>query len=91
MRALASLLLLWSVPAHAMNWEGHDDWMTDMEPAALYKRAAPHASPRASPLPDGGCPERASKAVNNPYEQIPLGPGNCPERPPDPPGREAER
>lgn len=82
MRAtLPSLLLLCSVlapvPAHAMNWEGHDDWMADMEPAVIYEKAAPHAAPR----PEVDCPVSHEEAEDNPYEQIPLDRHNCPARP----------
>ena len=73
MRAiLPGLLLLGSMPAHAMNWEGHDDWMADMEPALIYQEAAPHAVPRKG----GGCPLPREEAQDHPednaYEQIPL-------------------
>ena len=89
MRAiLPGLMLLWSMPAHAMNWEGHDDWMADMEPALIYQEAAPHAAP-----PQGNrCPESQEEArhtaANNAYEQIPLAAHGCPA---SPPAADAER
>jgi hypothetical protein len=88
MRALLPCLLLppllWPLPAHAMNWEGHDDWMTDMEPAVVYEEAAPHAVPRKA----GGCAARPENdqddADHNPYEQIPLARHACPDPRPAP-------
>ena len=82
MRALAlSLLLVLPASAQAMNWEGKDDWMADMEPAVIYEESAPHATP----LPEEACaaePER--KAENNPYEQVPLARHDCPAGRPEP-------
>ena len=82
MRAILPCLLLppllWPLPAHAMNWEGHDDWMTDMEPAVVYEESAPHAVP----LKPDGCPARRvndqDEPNHNPYEQIPLARHACP-------------
>ena len=72
--ALSSLLMLCSGPALAMNWEGHDDWMADMEPALTYEQAVPHAMPRKG---QGSCPQTAEQTEHNPYEQIPLSAHGC--------------
>ena len=82
MRALlTSLLMLLPAAAQAMNWEGKDDWMADIEPAVTYEKSAPHARP----LPDPACPVKPEKkAEDNPYEQVPLNPPGCPS---DPAGR----
>jgi hypothetical protein len=86
MRAILPSLALLLLPgiAHAMNWEGHDDWMADMEPAVIYEKSAPHASPR----PQQGCTAGSEEARDNPYEQIPLDRRDCPALPP---GGEGER
>ena len=82
MRALALiLLLLLPASAQAMNWEGKDDWMADMEPAVIYEEASPHATP----LPDAACAaEPEEKAEKNPYEQVPLARHDCPTDRPEP-------
>jgi hypothetical protein len=79
MRSFLPSLMLLVLPAsaHAMNWEGKDDWMTEMEPAAVYEQAAPHARPQ----PDRPCPVGKAELKDNPYEQIPLDRHGCP---PDP-------
>ena len=78
MRALLTCLTigcagLAHVPAHAMNWEGHDDWMADAGPALDYRHAAPHAV--IVPESARSCAERAS--AGNPYEQVPLDTHDC--------------
>ncbi len=75
MRAIlmSLLLLLPTTTAQAMNWEGHDDWMTTMEPAVAYENAVPHASPRGP----RSCAATAGDAKDNPYEQIPLDQDRC--------------
>jgi hypothetical protein len=79
MRALLpGLLLLLPVPASAMNWEGKDDWMADMEPAAVYEASAPHASP-----PQAACKPLRETPPDNPYEQVPLERHACPGEPPE--------
>jgi hypothetical protein len=82
MRALAlGVLLVLPPSAQAMNWEGKEDWMADMEPAVIYEGAVPHATPP----PDAACaaaPEQ--KAENNPYEQVPLPRHDCPAGSPEP-------
>ena len=60
-------LLFWPLPALAMNWEGHDDWLED-HPAAV---ALEQEADQARPLPPTPCGERQSGA-DNPYEQVPL-------------------
>lgn len=65
-------LLAWPLPALAMNWEGHDDWMED-HPAAV---ALEGQAGEARPLPPTPCGERQSGA-DNPYEQVPLRENSC--------------
>ena len=79
MRAFAAMLigclLMPSSPAQAMNWEGHDDWMVDMEPARILAQEAPHAAPKSLKR----CWTGSAPATANPYEQIPLDHmGDCP-------------
>lgn len=61
--------------ARAMNWEGHDDWMVDMEPARILEAEASPATKR----PLRPCPTGHDAAPANPYEQILLPHrGDCP-------------
>ena len=69
---LSLLLSACAGPAFAMNWEGHDDWMTDMSHAQIYAAAVPEAVPR----PSRDCPGSGASR-SNPYEQIPLRPDAC--------------
>jgi hypothetical protein len=75
---LISLFLacLLPVPAIAMNWEGHDDWMLDFQPAYTLESLAPNARP----LPPRDCPVKPEDVKKNPYEQIPLPRHKCPEK-----------
>ena len=75
MRALLPSLMLVLLPAaaQAMNWEGKDDWMTDMEPAVIYEESTPHAKPP----PEKTCQTGEKKLKDNPYEQVPLGRHAC--------------
>ena len=61
-----------ALPAHAMNWEGHDDWMADL-PAAIELQAATDAAP----LPPRSFRPCQAEARPNPYEQIPLASITC--------------
>jgi hypothetical protein len=75
MRMLAIIALLAGTqPAFAMNWEGHDDWMSEFPPAQAFIEAAPDAK---SPAPRD-CPMGPVARSDNPYEQIPLPRHNCP-------------
>ena len=65
-------LLSWPLPALAMNWEGHDDWMED-HPAAV---ALAQEADQVRPLPPTPCSEHPSEADND-YEQVPLREGPC--------------
>lgn len=79
MKWLAAIALLSSsVPALAMNWEGHDDWMADHPAAVALERQVEEARP----LPPAPCGARLS-AAGNPYEQVPL-PGSPCTAPPVP-------
>lgn len=60
-------LLSLPIPALAMNWEGHDDWMED-HPAAVALERQMH---QARPLPPTPC-EAPKPVGDNPYEQVPL-------------------
>ena len=82
MRALAlGVLLVLPSAAQAMNWEGKEDWMADMEPAVIYEDSVPHATP----LPEEACAAKPEKkAENNPYEQVPLARHDCPAGSPEP-------
>ena len=71
------MLLFLPASAQAMNWEGKDDWMADMEPAVVYEDSAPHARPK----PDRPCPVSKAEVKDNPYEQIPLDRHDCPPEP----------
>ena len=76
MRALLTCLLIaWSGPALAMNWEGHDDWMADLEPAQVYRESVPVA--RVPPRRAEACPADRPAAGANPYEQVPLAGHDC--------------
>jgi hypothetical protein len=61
-------------PAHAMNWEGHDDWMGDYQLGLEYAGGG-----RADPAPLPPC--EATETALNPYEQVPLPNQNCRDMP----------
>ena len=74
MRMLAIIALLAGTqPAFAMNWEGHDDWMTEFPPVQPFIEAMPVTKP----LPRD-CSLGPVARADNPYEQIPLPRHNCP-------------
>lgn len=79
MRKLKAMLIVSSLmpaPAHAMNWEGHDDWMVDMEPARILAEDMPPPARK----PPRTCPPAHGVSSANPYEQIPLAhTGDCPQ------------
>ena len=60
---------------YAMNWEGHDDWMTEQDHAKRLLNSVPHAKPLTSAFPS--CQEREEKHARNPYEQRPIAGVNC--------------
>ena len=60
---------------YAMNWEGHDDWMTEQDHAERLLNSVPHAKPLTSAFPS--CQEREEKHARNPYEQRPIAGVNC--------------
>ncbi len=84
MRFLMTLLLVWATPsaALALNWEGHDEWMTEMPAAIQYDQAHPEAAAKWKLKP---CAE-----PRNAYDQVPLPGRNCteadrlPKKPPEP-------
>ncbi|WP_421694658.1 hypothetical protein [Aestuariivirga sp.] len=76
MRRLLFLVLIGCAsPAQAMNWEGHDDWMADIDPAIAFEHSVPQAA--AIPAVPARCKEGESTKANNPYEQIPLPHHDC--------------
>jgi hypothetical protein len=75
MRMLAVIALLASAQsAFAMNWEGHDDWMSEFPPVQPFI----DATPEAKPPPPRDCPVEPVTRADNPYDQIPLPQHNCP-------------
>jgi hypothetical protein len=70
------LVLSASAPmAFAMNWEGHDDWLTEEAHAQALRSTLPKATPIAKAFPL--CAERAALHAHNPYEQRPISGINC--------------
>jgi hypothetical protein len=61
--------------AFAMNWEGHDDWLTEEAHAQALRTTLPKATPIAKAFPL--CAEREVLHAHNPYEQRPLVGINC--------------
>ncbi|MBM3637345.1 MAG: hypothetical protein FJX04_09845 [Alphaproteobacteria bacterium] len=74
---LLIIIILFCAPdkADAMNWEGHDDWMTEQQHAKKLLNSVPHAKPLTSAFPS--CQEREEKHARNPYEQRPIAGVNC--------------
>jgi hypothetical protein len=68
---LSSALL--STAGRALNWEGHDDWMLDDTLFRSFTDLVPKAPPAKLPT----CEERARRAAENVYEQVPLPGINC--------------
>ena len=67
--------------AHAINWQGHDDWLETLPHALELKRELRDARPRPSADPaKPSCQERkdVGKVRENPYE---LGQSLCDEKP----------
>ena len=82
------LVLSSSAPmAIAMNWEGHDDWLTEEAHARALRSTLPKATPIAKAFPL--CAERAALHAHNAYEQRPIAGINCidPKDTPDQPVR----
>ena len=71
MRIFIPLVLISaSAPAAlALNWEGHDEWMTEMPAALEYDQAHPEAAAKWKLKP---CAE-----PQNAYDQVPLPGRNC--------------
>jgi hypothetical protein len=72
---MAVLLVCVAQKTYAMNWEGHDDWMTEQDHAKRLLNSVPHAKPLTSAFPS--CQEREEKHARNPYEQRPIAGVNC--------------
>lgn len=80
-KSIIPLILILVLPvcapqkSYAMNWEGHDDWMTEQEHAKRLLNSVPHAKPLTSAFPS--CQEREEKHARNTYEQRPIAGVNC--------------
>jgi len=68
-------LLCVSHSAFAINWEGHDDWLTEEAHAHALRSALPKATPIAKAFPL--CAEREALHAHNHYEQRPIAGINC--------------
>ncbi|MEZ5923686.1 MAG: hypothetical protein R3D57_04810 [Hyphomicrobiaceae bacterium] len=66
-------VLMAASPARALNWEGHDEWFHDVTPFRSFTDLVPKAPPGRLPT----CEERAKRAAENAYEQVPLPGTNC--------------
>ena len=76
MSLIVFLALLANTPmAVAMNWEGHDDWLTEEAHAQALRSMLPKAMPIAKAFTL--CAERAALHSHNPYEQRPIAGINC--------------
>jgi hypothetical protein len=64
-------------PSHAINWEGHDDWLYDDTLFREFTDLVP--APLEKPLPT--CAERDAARKANVYEQAPVPGVNCLARP----------
>lgn len=65
--------LITAYPAKAMNWEGHDDWLSEEHHAVLLKHSGPLLPPSDFPA----CAKREEARSDNAYEQAPLPGVNC--------------
>ena len=73
--AILFAVLAVTVPARAINWQGHDDWLEGLPHALELKRQLKGASPRTPEAPARSqCQERkdVGKVPENPYEPLPL-------------------
>jgi hypothetical protein len=64
-----------TAPGHAINWQGHDDWLEFSPHALELKRELKDASPAPPEAPaQPQCQERkdVGKVAENPYEPVPL-------------------
>jgi hypothetical protein len=71
--ALLVAFVLFTSPALAINWEGHDEWLDDAPISKEFSDGVPPPLPKAMP----GCDERAARAKANSHEQVPLPGVNC--------------
>jgi len=73
--ALFILVAVSANPAHAINWEGHDDWLEESPHALELER---HLNGRAAPLPQTRAVPKCQKREDvgavppNPYEPVPM-------------------
>jgi hypothetical protein len=73
--AISLAILGMTGPAHAINWQGHDDWLEATPPALELKRELKDARPLSPEEPaEPQCQERkdVGKVPDNPYEPVPL-------------------
>lgn len=71
--AIGLALALQSMPALAINWEGHDEWLDDAPIVDEFIEGVPQPLPKAMP----SCKEREERAKANSHEQVPLPGVNC--------------
>ena len=70
-----------TLPAQAINWEGHDDWLADQPAAQEYEQSLKGtAAPQLKAVKPKPCQPRGTAAAlpENPYEPVPQ---LCPEIP----------
>ena len=58
-----------------MNWEGHDDWLTQERHAQALRSTLHKETPIPKAFPT--CAEREALHAGNPYEQRPIAGLNC--------------
>lgn len=71
--AIIAAAMATPLPIMAMNWEGHDDWLSGEHHSLLLKHAGPVALPSNLPT----CAAREKARLENVYEQAPLPDINC--------------
>jgi hypothetical protein len=59
--------------SHAVNWEGHDDWLSNNRPVQAFADGLPE--PLVVPAPR--CEDVAARHAANVYEQVPIAGLNC--------------
>ena len=72
-------LFVMTLPAQAINWEGHEDWLADHPAAqALEQSLGGAAAPQPNRLKPQPCQPRGTVTAvpENPYEPVPQ---LCPE------------
>jgi hypothetical protein len=69
---VALALISLTSEAHAMNWEGHDDWMIELPAAKQFQAARGKAVKPSPPARRENCmpPEKLGQAQPNPYDNV---------------------